>query len=124
MIDRGPESRSWILSFRMRSPNEASYTEDTNLSVFRRAVYRVVSRIKAGSVLTYGQVAARAGVPSASRAVGTAMAENRYQDVPCHRVVRSDGSIGEYAFGGMTAKAARLKREGIQIVGGRVVFPK
>lgn len=75
-------------------------------------------------MLTYGQVAAKAGVPGAARAVGTAMAENRYSDVPCHRVVRSDGSIGEYAFGGTAAKAARLKREGVRIVNGRVVFSK
>lgn len=108
----------------MRTPKEASYREAIGLSAFRRSVYRVVARIKAGSVLTYGQVATRAGVPGASRAVGTAMAENCYRDVPCHRVVRADGRIGEYAFGGTTAKAARLKREGVHIVNGRVIFPK
>ena len=108
----------------MRIPKEAHYAEADDLSSFRRAVYRVVSRIGKGKVLTYGQVAAKAGVPGASRAVGTAMAENRYRDVPCHRVVRSDGSIGEYAFGGTAVKAARLKREGVRIVSGRVVFSK
>lgn len=108
----------------MRVPKEASYTKAIGLSTFRHAVYRVVARIREGSVLTYGQVAVKAGVPGASRAVGTAMAENCYRDVPCHRVVRSDGGIGEYAFGGTTAKAARLKREGVHIVNGRIVFPK
>lgn len=108
----------------MRIPKVASYREAVSLSAFRRAVYRVVSRIREGRVLTYGQVAAKVGVPGASRAVGTALAENRYQDVPCHRVVRSDGGIGGYAFGGSAAKAARLKREGVQIANGWVIFPK
>lgn len=108
----------------MRIPEETSYTRVTNLSVFRRAVYRIVARIRPGSVLTYGQVAVKVGAPRASRAVGTALAENRYRDVPCHRVVRSDGAIGEYAFGGTNAKAARLRREGVRIWNGRVIFPK
>ncbi len=108
----------------MRIPEKARYSDADDLSVFRRAVYRVVARIPKGKVLTYGQVAAKAGVPRAARAVGTALAQNCYRDVPCHRVVRSDGGIGEYAFGGTTAKAARLKREGVRIANGRVVFPK
>ncbi len=108
----------------MRIPKEVTYKEAAGLSSFRRSVYRVVARIPEGRVLSYAAVAKRAGVSGAARAVGTAMAENCYQDVPCHRVVRSDGTIGEYAFGGPTAKAARLRREGVQIVNGRVVFPK
>jgi O-6-methylguanine DNA methyltransferase len=113
-----------MFSLRMRIPEAASYTQAAGLSAFRRAVYRVVARIGEGSVLTYGQVAAQAGVPGAARAVGTALAENCYRDVPCHRVVRADGKIGEYAFGGTRAKAARLGSEGVRITNGRVVFPK
>lgn len=108
----------------MHSLDKASYTKAIDLSVFRRAVYLVVARIPKGKVLTYGVVAAKAGVPGAARAVGTALAMNRYKDVPCHRVVRSDGSIGEYALGGTTAKTARLRREGVRIVNERVIFPK
>ncbi|TXH06955.1 MAG: MGMT family protein [Candidatus Moraniibacteriota bacterium] len=108
----------------MRAPTEESYKEGGNLSPFRRLVYRIVAQIPKGRVLTYGAVAARAGAPGAARAVGTAMAQNCYRDVPCHRVVRSDGSVGGYAFGGSRAKAARLRREGILLSCGRVVFSK
>lgn len=108
----------------MRVPPLASYTKAIGLSSFRRLVYSIVARIPRGRVLTYGQVAAKAGAPGAARAVGTAMAENRYRDVPCHRVVRSDGTVGDYAFGGRTAKAARLRHEGVRIVSDRVVFSK
>lgn len=108
----------------MRVPPLASYTKAIGLSSFRCTVYMIVARIPRGRVLTYGQVAAKAGAPGAARAVGTAMAENRYRDVPCHRVVRSDGAVGDYAFGGRAAKATRLKREGVRIASDRVVFSK
>lgn len=108
----------------MRVPPRASYTKAIGLSSFRRAVYSIVARIPWGRILTYGQVAVKSGAPGAARAVGTALAQNCYRDVPCYRVVRSDGSIGDYAFGGTTAKAVRLKREGVRMVNGRVVFLK
>lgn len=108
----------------MRIPKEMSYVRARELSVFCRAVYRVVARIPVGRVLTYSTVAAKAGVPGASRAVGTALAKNCYRDVPCHRVVRSDRSVGAYAFGGTAVKIARLKHEGVRIANGRVIFPK
>lgn len=102
----------------------ASYAQAMSLSMFRRRVYAVVARIPKGTVLTYGAVAARAGFPRAARAVGTAMAENRYRDVPCHRVVRADGTIGGYTLGGSRLKAARLRREGVRLTGDRVIFPE
>lgn len=108
----------------MKGPVEKSYKKAKDLSPFRKAVYQVVSRIPAGRVMTYGAVAAKAGNPRAVRAVGTALAENCYQDVPCHRVVRSDGAIGEYAFGGSKAKRHRLETEGVLVDGsGCIVFP-
>jgi len=108
----------------MKGPTKLSYTSAKSLSSFRRAVYRIVASIPEGRVLAYGEVARQAGVPSASRAVGTALARNEYRDVPCHRVVRSDGGIGEYAFGGARAKRRRLEEEGVRIdARGRVVFP-
>jgi len=79
---------------------------------FTRRVYAVVAKIPKGSVLTYGEVARRAGYPGAARAVGNAL--NRNPDtkkVPCHRVVRSDGVPGGYARGA-AKKLAILKREG------------
>ncbi|MFZ1626978.1 MAG: MGMT family protein [Candidatus Moraniibacteriota bacterium] len=107
----------------MHLPPKASYQQATSLTAFRRAVYSAVSRIPEGEVRTYSQVARLAGFPGAARAVGTAMSENRYRDVPCHRVIRADGSVGEYAFGGERAKALRLKAEGVEIIRQRVIFP-
>ncbi len=84
---------------------------------FREKVYDVVAKIKKGQVLTYGEVAKRAGRPGAARAVGTAMSQNTdTKRVPCHRVVRADGSIGEYAFGGAKVKFEKLKQEGVKFL--------
>lgn len=67
------------------------------LTEFREAVYRALLAVRPGAVVTYGQLAAAAGRPRAARAVGSAMAENPIPIVvPCHRVVRSDGSLGPY----------------------------
>ncbi|MCJ7797522.1 MAG: methylated-DNA--[protein]-cysteine S-methyltransferase [Thermoleophilia bacterium] len=67
------------------------------LTPFREAVYRALLAVRPGAVVTYGELAAAAGRPRAARAVGSAMAENPLPVVvPCHRVVRSDGSLGRY----------------------------
>jgi methylated-DNA-[protein]-cysteine S-methyltransferase len=67
------------------------------LTPFREAVYRALLAVRPGAMVTYGELAAAAGRPGAARAVGTAMAENPIPIVvPCHRVVRSDGSLGPY----------------------------
>ena len=89
---------------------------------FTQQVYKVVQRIPAGKVATYGQVAQLAGSPGAARAVGTAMKHNPDMTVtPCHRVVGSDGSMHGYAFGdGVTTKEQMLKREGVSFTGGKV----
>lgn len=80
------------------------------LTPFATRVYDVVRKIPRGKTLTYGEVAKRIGRPNAVRAVGNILNKNRDPRVPCHRVIRSDGSIGGYAWG--TAKKARiLKRE-------------
>ena len=84
-------------------------------SSFRDRVYHVVAQIGRGQVLTYGEVARRAGRPGAARAVGTAMKHNSNpKQIPCHRVVRADGSVGEYAFGGTKVKARKLRAEGVR----------
>ncbi|UJP39015.1 methylated-DNA--[protein]-cysteine S-methyltransferase [Cellulomonas palmilytica] len=78
---------------------------------FRRAVVEHLPRIGYGRTESYAQVAAAAGSPRAVRAVGTACALNPVPlVVPCHRVVRSDGSPGRYA-GGDAAKTALLELE-------------
>lgn len=79
---------------------------------FTEKVYKVVSRIRKGKTMTYGEVAVLAGSPNASRAVGTILSKNYDPEIPCHRVIRSDGRIGNYNRGGPKAKMAILKKEG------------
>jgi len=62
--------------------------------------------------MTYQEVAARAGNRRAARAVGNIVASNFNKSIPCHRVIRSDGGIGNYNRGGTSVKIKLLKREG------------
>jgi len=97
-------------------PKKSSKTSkrSTPDTPFARKVYAFVSKIPRGQTRTYGQVASAAGRPGAARAVGTLMSKNLdTKRVPCHRVVRADGKVGEYAFGGPKKKLALLKREGV-----------
>lgn len=77
---------------------------------FAQTVYAVVRGIPKGKTLTYKEVATRAGRPRAYRAVGNILNKNRDPKVPCHRVIRSDGKVGGYAWG-TKKKAARLRVE-------------
>jgi methylated-DNA-[protein]-cysteine S-methyltransferase len=79
---------------------------------FLQAVWRVMRQIPPGQTRSYSELAAEAGRPEAVRAVGQACARNRVAPfVPCHRVVRSDGSLGGYAYG-LPVKRALLDFEG------------
>lgn len=81
------------------------------VSGFRRTVISHLPDIAYGSTASYKAVAAMAGNPTAVRAVGSACSHNPVPVVvPCHRVVRSDGSIGNY-LGGVDAKAALIALE-------------
>lgn len=79
---------------------------------FRDTVRDVVRKIPKGKVMTYKQVAAKAGNPKAARAVGAVMRTNFDTKIPCHRVIRSDGSLGSYNRGGTKRKREILMREG------------
>ena len=79
---------------------------------FQEKVFNVVRAIPAGNVLTYKKVAKLAGSPKAFRAVGNALNENYNSDIPCHRVVRSNGTIGGYNRGSQKKKIL-LKLEGV-----------
>jgi len=84
----------------------------SDLPVFQRRVLEATARIKAGHVATYTDVAARAGSPRASRAAGNALHINPVPIVvPCHRVLRADGSLGGYG-GGVPIKEWLLEHEG------------
>ncbi len=88
------------------------------MSEFATAVRAVVRGIPHGATRTYREVALAAGYPCAARAVANVLARNYDPEVPCHRVIRSDGTIGGYNRGGSAAKAQRLQREGVILVAG------
>lgn len=77
---------------------------------FAEKVYDVVRKIPEGKTLTYGEVARRAGNPRAARAVGNILNKNYNPEIPCHRVIRSDGTTGGYNRG-EAKKRQLLKRE-------------
>lgn len=83
-------------------------------SAFAEAVWGVLGSIPAGSTVSYATLASRAGFAGAARAAGTACAANPVPIIlPCHRVVRADGTLGRYsAGGGAGTKAALLRIEG------------
>jgi methylated-DNA-[protein]-cysteine S-methyltransferase len=82
---------------------------------FQRDVLEATRSIPSGRVRPYAWIAERIGRPGAVRAVGTALANNPVPLViPCHRVVRSDGSIGQYALG-TEKKASLLQHEGVDL---------
>ena len=82
-------------------------------SEFRQRVWQALRTVPGGDVITYQELAARAGAPNAVRAVGTAMAVNAVAPfVPCHRVVKTGGEIGNYAYGS-DMKVELLLREGL-----------
>jgi O-6-methylguanine DNA methyltransferase len=66
---------------------------------FRNVVFEVVRKIPKGKTLTYKEVATRVGNPKAARAVGAVLRTNVDPNVPCHRVVKSDGTLGGYNRG-------------------------
>ena len=84
---------------------------------FQLKVWTYLSKIPRGSVNTYSQVAQGIGKPLAVRAVANAIGKNpNAPKIPCHRVVRSDGSIGGYSGkGGLKTKKLLLKKEGITL---------
>lgn len=93
-------------------PKHSKQDANSKQNSFTERVREVVRSIPAGTTLSYQEVAARAGSPGASRAVGTIMANNYDPTVPCHRVIRADGSLGAYNRGGTTEKRRKLKKEG------------
>jgi O-6-methylguanine DNA methyltransferase len=81
---------------------------------FQAQILLIAASIPRGEVRPYGWLAREANRPGASRAVGSTMARNPVPlIIPCHRVVRSDGSIGEYSLGGPDNKWDLLSYEGI-----------
>ncbi|TWT49157.1 Methylated-DNA--protein-cysteine methyltransferase [Rubripirellula amarantea] len=89
------------------------FVDPTGWTPLSRRIYDACRQIESGTTATYGQLAASVGNPSASRAVGAAMARNRVLLViPCHRVIASDGKLrGFSAPGGLVTKQRLLDLE-------------
>ena len=88
---------------------------DTGGTAFQQQVWNELKRIRAGTVLSYGEVARRIGRPQAARAVGAACGANPLAIIiPCHRVVGSGGGLGGFG-GGLGLKKQLLKAEGRKI---------
>ena len=82
---------------------------------FQKKVWNYLKTIRKGTVKTYKQVAIAINRPKSARAVANAVGKNPFAPkIPCHRVIRSDGSLGGYSGkGGVKTKKILLKREGI-----------
>lgn len=80
------------------------------MKLFADRVKDIVRKIPRGKILTYKEVARRAGSPKAYRAVGNILNKNYNSKIPCHRVIRSDGTLGGYNRG-IDKKRAILKKE-------------
>jgi len=80
---------------------------------FQDHVRQIVRGIPAGQTMTYAAVAAKVGSPKAARAVARVMAKNYEPCIPCHRVIRTDGTLGGYNRGGISVKKQLLQAEGV-----------
>ena len=83
-------------------------------------VYKKLCEVPKGRVTTYGELARAVGLENGPRVIGMFMNKNPYPGiVPCHRVIKSDGKIGGYAYG-TESKTAILNMEGVRTKNGRV----
>lgn len=118
-VDTLPGSLLRLIERRLSGDRRARVPFDLRgRSPFERAVLEKALEIPTGEVRPYAWIAAEIGRPRAVRAVGTALAHNPIPLlIPCHRVVRSDGHIGNYSMGGPTVKRAVLEAEGMDVEG-------
>ena len=89
------------------------------MTPFERRVLTIVSRVPAGRVITYGQVAKLAGKPRAARAVGNIMRQATRPGLPYHRVIAAGGKLGGYSS--LALKRSLLAAEGLTVTPSRVV---
>ena len=84
-------------------------------TLFQNRVWNELKKIPKGEIRTYKEIAIAIGKPNSARAVANACGKNpRPIEIPCHRVIRSDGNIGGYSGkGGLSMKRKLLKKEGI-----------
>jgi O-6-methylguanine DNA methyltransferase len=115
LAEEAPARLKRALERQVRGKRQPSLRFDLRgLSEFERAVLLKALEIPFGEIRPYAWVAREIGRPRAVRAVGTALANNPVPVViPCHRVVRSDGELGNYGMGGPEAKRTILAAEGL-----------
>ncbi len=115
VADRLPDALARAIDRRLRGDRRVRIALDLRgHSAFERDVWAKALDIPRGEVRPYGWVAAEIGRPKAVRAVGTALGHNPVPlIVPCHRVVRTDGTIGQYSLGGPDNKRTILAAEGL-----------
>lgn len=90
---------------------------------FNKSCYRILKKVPKGYVVTYKQIADKVGT-KAYRAVGSSMKKNKdYMNIPCHRVINSNGSVGRYNLG-TKKKIELLKNEGIDIRNNKIDLKK
>ena len=86
-----------------------------------KKIYKKLLEVPKGKITTYGELAKAVGMKNGQRAVGKIMNKNPFPVIiPCHRVVKSDGQVGGYAYG-EEIKSSMLTREGIQIKNGKIL---
>jgi len=91
---------------------------------FKKCIFEILKKIPSGKVITYKDLAAAAGKPKAARAVGRILNSNPSPvQIPCHRVICSNGRIGGYKFGSKR-KIELLKKEGVKVKHGFVDLKK
>ena len=84
-------------------------------------VYKKLTEVPQGKVTTYGELAKAVGLKNGQRVIGQIMKKNPYPVIiPCHRVVKSDGQVGGYAYGDKI-KTNMLKKEGLTIKNGKIL---
>lgn len=81
------------------------------MKTFAEKVYEVTKGIPKGKTLTYKEVAVKISHPKSARAVGIVLSKNFNKEIPCHRVIRSDGKMGGYNRGGEIEKKKILNKE-------------
>jgi AraC family transcriptional regulator of adaptative response/methylated-DNA-[protein]-cysteine methyltransferase len=114
-IERGGEAMADLVRRTVAAVEAPERPHDLPLDVrgtaFQEAVWRELTRIPAGETRTYAQIAAAVGKPAAIRAAGSANGANHVAVlIPCHRVVRTGGALGGYAYG-LDRKETLLRRE-------------
>ena len=91
------------------------------MTQFQSQCYKALKKVPAGKVITYSGLAAMIGRPNAHRAVGSAMNKNPFApEVPCHRVVKSNGDLGGFATD-IKIKIKRLQDEGVMVSDNKIV---